>query len=129
MAQKIGILYHLVQKDMWDQAKQTRQKYAPPTYEKDGFTHLTDKSNTLIAIGNLFYKEVKGDFLVLKIDGDKLTGEVKFETAADVGDKKTDDNQLGANIFPHLYGLIDFESVLEEQIVVRSENGEFLEVK
>eukprot|EP01025_Chloroclados_australasicus_P066934 TRINITY_DN9249_c0_g1_i13.p3 TRINITY_DN9249_c0_g1~~TRINITY_DN9249_c0_g1_i13.p3 ORF type:complete len:114 (+),score=12.23 TRINITY_DN9249_c0_g1_i13:23-364(+) len=83
-------LYHLIQKDLWETAKKTGQLYKPPTYDQDGFTHLTEDAALLIPVGNLFYKDIKGVFLVLEIDSNKLTSEVKFEAPADVGDKQTD---------------------------------------
>ena len=45
--------------------------------------------------------DVPGDFLVLCIDSTKLSAEVKFEAAADVGDKKTG-GALTDKTFPHL---------------------------
>lgn len=32
VGQDHGTLYHLIQKDLWEQAKQSGQPYFPPTY-------------------------------------------------------------------------------------------------
>jgi uncharacterized protein (DUF952 family) len=48
--------------------------------------------------------DIPGDFLVLCIDSTKLTSEVKFEPAADVGDKPNE-GLMGDKepvLFPHL---------------------------
>eukprot|EP01023_Acetabularia_acetabulum_P024334 TRINITY_DN2351_c0_g1_i1.p3 TRINITY_DN2351_c0_g1~~TRINITY_DN2351_c0_g1_i1.p3 ORF type:complete len:135 (+),score=26.53 TRINITY_DN2351_c0_g1_i1:116-520(+) len=123
-----GILYHLIQKQLWEQAKSSEKQYQPPTYEKDGFTHLTDKATNLLPIGNAFYSNIEGDFLVLEIAAEELKSEVIFEAPAPVGDIKRDD-AVGGQQQPHLYGLIDFESVVKELKVVRAENGTFLKVE
>eukprot|EP01024_Parvocaulis_polyphysoides_P034163 TRINITY_DN3024_c1_g1_i1.p3 TRINITY_DN3024_c1_g1~~TRINITY_DN3024_c1_g1_i1.p3 ORF type:complete len:136 (+),score=28.11 TRINITY_DN3024_c1_g1_i1:115-522(+) len=124
-----GILYHLVQKNLWDEAKLTGSQYEPPTYKQDGFTHLTDKAENLLPIGNAFYNDIQGDFLVLEIAANKLKGEVKFEDPAAVGDKERDDAAVQGQQCPHLYGLIDFDSVKNELKVERDEKGTFLKVQ
>jgi uncharacterized protein (DUF952 family) len=65
--------------------------------------------------------------LVLRLDSGKLTGEVRFEPAAPVGQKEpaafgTRDEQP---LFPHLYGTIDVDAVVAELNVVRDGSGTF----
>eukprot|EP00854_Cymbomonas_tetramitiformis_P012995 gene12995-15357_t len=126
-----GILYHLVPKAKWEELKTTQTKYFPPTYEQDGFIHLTKEAELLLKVANHFYTDVVGDYIVLSIESSKLTSEVKFEPAADVGNKKSeglgeDDKPL---LFPHLYGTVDFESVAKELPVKRNEAGKFLSIQ
>eukprot|EP01025_Chloroclados_australasicus_P066937 TRINITY_DN9249_c0_g1_i16.p5 TRINITY_DN9249_c0_g1~~TRINITY_DN9249_c0_g1_i16.p5 ORF type:complete len:102 (+),score=15.68 TRINITY_DN9249_c0_g1_i16:674-979(+) len=52
----------------------------------------------------------------------------KKKKKKDVGDKQTDTDVMNANKCPHLYGLINFESVTNEFPVLRGEDGEFLDV-
>eukprot|EP00240_Pyramimonas_obovata_P005385 CAMPEP_0118927298 /NCGR_PEP_ID=MMETSP1169-20130426/4799_1 /TAXON_ID=36882 /ORGANISM="Pyramimonas obovata, Strain CCMP722" /LENGTH=412 /DNA_ID=CAMNT_0006869039 /DNA_START=96 /DNA_END=1330 /DNA_ORIENTATION=- len=113
-----GTLYHLVPKTTWIKSKLFGEDYFPPTYKQDGFIHLTEDPKMLLEVANQFYTDVPGDFLVLCIDSTKLTSGVKFEAAADVGDKKTG-GALTGQTFPHLYGAIDHLSVIKELPVTR----------
>eukprot|EP00959_Pyramimonas_sp_CCMP1952_P453235 9467898-Pyramimonas_sp.AAC.2 len=87
-------------------------------YAQDGFIHLTKNPKMLLEVANHFYTghrlaitdtshrtqsapDVPGDFIVLCIDSSKLTNPVKFEDAANVGDKKTGGALTGEK-FPHL---------------------------
>eukprot|EP00892_Ulva_mutabilis_P010986 jgi/Ulvmu1/825/UM010_0199.1 len=125
-------LYHLVPADQWITAREERQPYFPPSYDQDGFIHLTKKAELLLPVANHFYKDVPGKYLVLKIDEYRLSAEVKYEPAAPVGEKETTNfSQNGSQVelFPHLYGTIDFKAVAEELEVTRnSETGEFLSI-
>ena len=74
-------LYHLIQIDLWKKCKDDNLEYFPPTYEQDGFTHLTKDPNFLIEVGNNFYKATKGDWLLLLVDCSKTNADLKFEKA------------------------------------------------
>lgn len=54
------MLYHLVPAADWDACKTGGKAYFPPTYESDGFIHLTKEANLLLPVANHFYKDVKG---------------------------------------------------------------------
>lgn len=75
--------------------------------------------------GNHFYRETPGDWLVLRIDPAKLSAAVKLERAAQVGDKEAhtaDEDKL----FPHLYGPLNLDAVVEEAAMDRTSSGKFL---
>ncbi|GLC45007.1 hypothetical protein PLESTB_001744300 [Pleodorina starrii] len=144
-------LYHMVQKDLWISAKRSKQPYFPPTYEQDGFIHLTADPGFLLGIGNHFYRGVPGDFLLLVLDPAKLTAKVVFEPAAPVGNKSsegllgeagsaagtegttaTTKEAAGAAeagpLFPHLYGTIDYDAVQSELAIHRDADGTFVSI-
>ena len=56
--------------------------------------------------------------------------QVKFEPAAPVGDRPANGltSPTDAPLFPHLYGTIDFESVVEELDITRGDDGTFLNI-
>lgn len=128
VGQDHGTLYHLIQKDLWEQAKQSGKPYLPPTYEADGFIHLTKEANLLLGVANHFYRQVPEDFLVLAIDSKQLTSKVVFEDAAPVGNTEAMQSKE-VQQFPHLYGTIDFPAVTSELAVKRSEDGSFLSIE
>lgn len=53
-------LYHLVPADQWTTVREERQPYFPPSYDHDGFIHLTKKPELLLPVANHFYKDVPG---------------------------------------------------------------------
>lgn len=71
-----GLLYHLIQQGLWESCKAEQRPYFPPTYEADGFIHLTKEAPLLLPVANHFYTSVPGPFLVLQIDSRMLTSEV-----------------------------------------------------
>ena len=83
-------LFHLVPAAEWD-ALEASETYFPATYAADGFTHLTGDAALLLDVANHFYTDIPGDYVVLELDARALrdAGEVKWEPAADVGDKKS----------------------------------------
>ena len=49
---------------------------SPSPTQQDGFIHLTKDPQFLIGIGNHFYKDIQGDFILLVLDPTKLTAKV-----------------------------------------------------
>lgn len=54
--------------------------------------------------------------------------QVKYEPAAPVGDKASEGLDA-ETLFPHLYGTIDFGSVVQELPVTRAADGSFLSIQ
>ena len=78
---------------------------------------------------------------MLKLDRTKLSSVVKFEPAAPVGDRQTKRFQTAdasahasaqsaqaEQLFPHLYGTIDFDAVVDELDVGRVQDGSFVSI-
>lgn len=143
-----AILYHLAPAARWAAvAAEGGEDYKPETYDVDGFTHLTADPSLLLTVGNSFYKESKGDWLLLDLDVSKLgPREVKYEPAAPVGETQPSeelkkkqkggdggegggDGEGAETLFPHLYGGIPKSSVVRERKVVRGEDGTFLGIE
>jgi uncharacterized protein (DUF952 family) len=76
-----GPLYHLVQEGLWAEARAAARPYVPPTYEADGFVHLTAEPALLLGVANHFYQAVPGAFLLLELDPARLAGEVRRPSA------------------------------------------------
>ncbi|KAG2483635.1 hypothetical protein HYH03_017513 [Edaphochlamys debaryana] len=124
-------LFHMVQESLWTAAKASGKPYFPPTYEQDGFIHLTADARFLLGIGNHFYKSVPGNWLLLCLDPARLTAKVAFEPAAPVGSTSSDGltaEKEDAPLFPHLYGTIDYEAVRSELAIERDDSGAFLAI-
>ena len=84
-----GVIYHVVQKSLWDAAKASGVNYFPPRYDIEGFIHATHDANLLLSVLNwkhpkhgFIYKNIKGTFVCLAIDTTVLESRVKMEAAA-----------------------------------------------
>lgn len=71
-------MFHMCPADTWASLKQTSTNYYPPTYEADGFIHLTADPSLLLQVGNHFYKGDPGKWILLVIDSSKLSSEVRI---------------------------------------------------
>lgn len=73
----VDYMYHLCPVESWQACKdQNNPPYFPPTYEQDGFIHLTADPALLLQVANHFYKQDPGKWIVLCIDSGRLTSEV-----------------------------------------------------
>ena len=122
------MLYHLAPLPSWQASKAAGTPYTPATYEADGFTHLTADPAKLVVVGNAFYKSSTDDWVLLCLKDD--CGDVRLEPAAPVGDTQPSTEVAGDGgdaLFPHLYGPILLESVVEVRSVKRAPDGTFLD--
>ncbi len=125
-------VYHLIQKSMWQEARETGTTYFPPTYEQDGFTHATANPSMLLPVANHFYPDVGGDWFCLEMTVESLAAagvEVIFEGTAPVGDKAPDFDGSDGELFPHILGGIPPDAVLNVLAVERDNDGRFLSIE
>ena len=92
----------------------------------DGFIHATAEPKFLLMVGNNFYKSALGDWICLKIDVSKLRSRLVYEPAAPVGNiqsnLKIDEDEP---LFPHIYGPLNADCVVEQYNIIRSLDGSF----
>lgn len=93
----------------------------------EGFIHCTREREVLLHVANRFYRAQPGEFLVLVIDAEKVTAPVKLETPAPSPDD-TDTDPLAQHLFPHIYGPLNREAIVEVHPVRRAADGTFVEV-
>lgn len=100
------VLYHMCQKDLWEEAVTAKKAYFPPSFAKDGmFTHATAVPERLIQTANHFYTDVEGDWICLELSRSgllKIGIDTVFEEAKPVGDTGVSDTWDW--ICPHIYG-------------------------
>ncbi|MEA2527586.1 MAG: hypothetical protein QOF73_4813 [Thermomicrobiales bacterium] len=107
------VTYHLVPREVW-QAQATATEYLPEAYEADGFIHCTDGEAEVIAVGNRYYRGDARDYVVLAIARDRVTSPVKYEDAA--------------RDYPHIYGPLNVDVVVEVRPVRRDADGTFVAI-
>lgn len=127
-----GVIYHVVQKSLFDKALSEGVHYFPPRYDIEGFIHATHEANLLLGVLNwkhpkhgFIYKTIEGTFLCLAIDTSVLTSPVKMEAA-----KPTESNP-NPIAFPHIFGPITPLSCVTRQMEVRRDpqDGTFLSIE
>ena len=104
------LTYHLVAEPVYE-AWDSSEGYTPEDYEQDGFIHCTDGIANVLVTANRYYKEDVRHWLVLVIDKELVSAEVKYEDAE--------------KIYPHIYGTLNREAIVSELPVKRAEDGTF----
>ena len=106
------LLFHIAKKDVWKQSLHNGL-YGDFSIKKDGFIHCSE-FNQLLHVANNNLKNVNDDLVVLCIDASRLKSEVKWET-----------NKINSMIFPHVYGLINIDSVIDIVDFRKNQDGDF----
>ena len=99
--------------------------YLPAAFAADGFIHCTQEPEVLLQIANNYYKRERGDVLVLVIDPAKVKAEVKFEGPNPPPDPSS---PLAEVIFPHIYGPLNRDAIVEIRAAKRAADGTFMSV-
>jgi uncharacterized protein (DUF952 family) len=97
-------IYHLVPRTAWEHAPAGPYRAASVTTE--GFIHCSN-GNQVAGSANKFYA-TEAELLVLAIDPDRLTSPLR------------DEEGRQGELFPHIYGPINREAIVE---VIRLERG------
>jgi uncharacterized protein (DUF952 family) len=100
-------IFHIVARTDWDRTG--AGPYRAPALETDGFIHCSNRDQ-VEGVANQFYAD-QADLLVLCIDADRLTAPVRDEDPG-TGER-----------FPHVYGPIEREAVVEVRELARGPDG------
>lgn len=106
------IIYHLVPVDDWG-AQPTDRPYTPADYERDGFIHCTRGAEQLAIVANRYYRNDRREWLILIINENAVSSEIKYEPGAD------------GVLYPHIYGVLNREAVIEVRALPRDADGTF----
>lgn len=106
------IIYHMTLALAW-QAHAKTEPYQVDTLASEGFIHCTREADRLVQVANQFYRQISGDFVILCIETDLLTSEVRWEAA-------------DGHLFPHIYGPIQPKAVVAVMTFPRNPSGHFL---
>ena len=91
------MIYHLVTATDWN-AQRNNPAYEAASLAAEGFIHLSTNEQVR-GVWERYYRHVP-DLLLLHVDPDKLTADLRYEVATD--------NEL----FPHLYGSLNKDAVV-----------------
>ena len=105
-----GRTYHLTPEEVWvAQAKE--DAYRPEAFADEGFIHCTDGEANLLAVANRYYQCDKRPYVVLAVDLDRVAVPVRYEDPD--------------RIYPHIYGALNRDAVVEVRRAVRLASGSF----
>jgi uncharacterized protein (DUF952 family) len=106
------IIYHLVPIDYWE-SQPTDRPYAPADYAREGFIHCTQGEEQLAVVANRYYRNDRREWLVLVLDEQAITAEIKYEAGSD------------GLLYPHIYGALNREAIRAIGHMSRDLDGNF----
>lgn len=112
--QPTNVIYHLAPTKRWHDWPED-QAYTPAEYATDRFIHCTAGDELMLQVANTFYRTSPDDFVLLAIDTSLLSAPLKWELS---------DDAL-ATRFPHVYGPINRNAIIEVRQVLRATDGTF----
>ncbi|MDG5776698.1 DUF952 domain-containing protein [Haloarculaceae archaeon H-GB2-1] len=103
-------MFHVVEADRWAE-HDADDPYAPDSLDEEGFVHAAT-NETVQWVGQQFYADAD-DPRLLVLDREALDAEVRYESGRD-----------GA--FPHVYGEIDADAIVDVIQFERDEAGRYV---
>jgi uncharacterized protein (DUF952 family) len=110
------MIFHITTQKEWEMAKSNGMVVAP-SLENEGFIHCSKKEQILDTANNYFRGHQ--DLILLCIAPEKLQSNLKYEDPSG----KHSSNDFG--LFPHVYGPINPESVLNAVLFPCDSEGKF----
>jgi uncharacterized protein (DUF952 family) len=95
----MSVIFHIAAREDWERAGGAGV-YTMASLHGDGFIHCSRATQHAAVANNLFAG--RADLVLLLIDTDKLSSEVRFEQL-----------ETGGESFPHVYGPVDLDAVFE----------------
>ncbi|MDZ7680338.1 MAG: DUF952 domain-containing protein [Fodinibius sp.] len=105
------LLFHITTQEHWKEF-QKDGSYVPESLDTEGFIHCSSGSQLEDTANRLFGDE--DEILLLVIDASMIRDDVKYEDDDDIGEK-----------FPHIYGAISVNAVIDKIKVKAEKNGKF----
>ncbi|MFN8373456.1 MAG: DUF952 domain-containing protein [Anaerolineae bacterium] len=114
----MALIYHITTRREWEQA-QAAGEYRAESLATQGFIH-NSTSEQVTRVANAIYRGQQG-LVLLCIDRDKLNAELRFEPP----DTKVPAHHYTGELFPHLYGALNTDAVVNVLDFPPNEDGTF----
>jgi uncharacterized protein (DUF952 family) len=105
------LLFHLTTKEDW-KTFQKGGSYEPESLEAEGFIHCSSGNQVEDTANRIFSDQ--DSILLLVIDATMLREDIKYEKDPETGDK-----------FPHIYGPISVNAIIDKIEIKAEDNGKF----
>jgi uncharacterized protein (DUF952 family) len=106
----MNTILHITQRQAWETAKNIGT-YRSNTLDTEGFIHCSTTSQVIGSANRFFKNQI--DLVILIIDIDRVRAEIRYEGA------------VTSNLFPHIYGELNLDAVIQAIDFEAAENGEF----
>ena len=104
---------HLVPEEVW-LAQKHESRYQPDGFASEGFIHCTHGDDSVIEVGNRYYRDDPRPYLVLEVDLERVAAPVRYE----------DDERR----FPHIHGPLERHAVRRVCRMEREADGTFIAI-
>lgn len=105
------LIYHMLPAGEW-RGLPAGAAYRAASLESEGFIHCSGSHSTLLNVGNSFYRNEPGAWLILVIDEEAVEPPVRWDP-------------VGEAHFPHIYGPLNRSAVIEIVDFPRTADGAF----
>jgi uncharacterized protein (DUF952 family) len=109
-----SVLVHLCSNDDWISA-QASGEHRPDSLDANGFVHLSSAEQVHLPANRLYAG--RNDLVLLRIDTTRLTAPLRWEPGV-----ATDPDAM---LFPHLYGALPVDAVINVTPYLPDEDGKF----
>lgn len=106
------MILHCMKEKSWNKVK-NKKSFGKKDLRKCGFIHCSSIEYFWRVAPN--FKDVKEPLVLICIDEDKLTSEIKYEDSDNCG-----------RYYPHIYGEINIDSVVQVLPFLKDESGNFI---
>ena len=107
----MGIIFHITKREAWDEAL-AAGVYSPEMFPVEGFIHCSSQDQ-FIRVANIRFRGQTG-LVLLSIDTEKVTAPIVYENL-----------EGGQELFPHIYGELNIDSVVEVVDFAPAADGHF----
>ena len=107
----MATIFHITRRAEWERAER-EGIYQTPTFASEGFIHCS-RSGQVIRIANTLFTGQTG-LVLLEIDTGRVGAEIRYENC-----------EGGQEVFPHIYGALNLDSVVRVLALEPGEDGRF----
>lgn len=114
------MIYHIVtESDL--RAHVNGDTYIPSSFKDCGFVHCALPAS-VVAVANDYFAAAAGPVLMIEIDPERLTSEVRYEAAAPIAGGGSS-HLVDAALFPHVYGPIHTQAITRVGVLGVTDDG------
>ncbi len=111
MGRRMSIIVHITKRESWEDAK-AGGSHEPDTLKSQGFIHCS-KPDQVVRVADFLFRGKEG-LVLLCIDAERVAAEVRYENL-----------EGGGKVFPHIYGPLNADAVVEVLDFSPLEDGTF----
>ena len=110
----MAIIFHIARQDAWAnrEDQSAAGSYRPEMFPVEGFVHCSTRDQ-VVKVADIRFRGQKG-LVLLCIDTDRVTAEIRHENL-----------EGGRELFPHIYGEINTDAVVQVAEFEAGVNGHF----